>query len=64
MLQKSLNQGGSIIMAAKCCEGFPDHGTLNKDCFRKKNMKIYLNGSIHPTQQRPEEWQVIILLKF
>ena len=58
---KIVKPGGSIIMAAECCEGFPDHGNFKQRLFQEKKVEDLFEwiNSPHPTEQ--DEWQVIIL---
>ncbi len=58
---KIVKPGGSIIMAAECSEGFPDHGYFKQRLFQEKKVEDLFEwiNSPHPTEQ--DEWQVIIL---
>lgn len=58
---KIVKPGGSIIMAAECCEGFPDHGLFKERLFKEKNLADLFDWINSPHQTEQDEWQVIIL---
>ena len=58
---KIVKPGGSIIMAAECCDGFPDHGLFKQRLTQQKHIADLFTWIDSPHKTEQDEWQIIIL---
>ena len=52
-----VKEGGLIIMAARCNDGFPDHGNFRDFLIEHDSPRAMLNTITAPGFRRPDQWQ-------
>ena len=55
--------GGTILCAAECREGFPDHGEFHELMVNAESPKALLKHIFQPGFQRPDQWEAQTLAK-
>ena len=58
---KIVRDGGLIIMAARCNDGFPDHGNFKDFLFSHASAQAMLDQIETPGFSRMDQWQVQLL---
>src|SRR5438552_7493019 len=57
---KIVKQGGTIICAAECRDGIPDHGAYGEILASRPSPRELLDMIVTPGYSRPDQWQVQI----
>jgi len=57
---KIVKQGGTIICAAECRDGVPDHGAYGQILASRSSPQELLDMILSPGYSRPDQWQVQI----
>src|SRR5439155_333885 len=57
---KIVKEGGTIICAAECRDGIPDHGAYGQILALRSSPQELLEMIIGPVFSRPDQWQVQI----
>jgi lactate racemase len=57
---KIVKQGGTIICAAECRDGIPDHGAYGQILASRSSPQELLDMILSPGYSRPDQWQVQI----
>lgn len=55
-----VRQGGSIIIAAECWDGIPDHGLYGSLLHEAENPQILLDSILNASETRQDQWQAQI----
>src|SRR3989454_10546747 len=57
---KIVKEGGTIICAAECRDGIPDHGAYGQILASRSSPQDLLDMIMSPGYSRPDQWQVQI----